>query len=139
MRLLLATTLATLAVATPASAKYLHINSEAGPASEEYWGKVVPIPSVTLHHCWHAGPHVVQCSYTKVLWNERDKTYSPEQNGVFVIALRRNGSLYGHTLGVDKPRWIRKLRSCVDAGDLCPGAHGGLSARWRQSGHRAPA
>jgi len=108
MRLLIATILGVLALAPPAGAKYLHL-IEARPAAEQF-AQIDSDEStyaVTAGSCWHAGPHVVQCT---MIENAR---YSGIFEHVLVVALRGD-DLYGHLLGaVDAPlklpRFLRRL------------------------------
>src|SRR3954464_5343855 len=108
MRLIFVTLLGTLALASPASAKYLHL-SEGKAGAQRYTRIAADITtfSYELGSCWHAGPHIVQCSMTE------DARYSGKAEVVAVIALRGD-KLYGHlrpgATGPVRPRFIGKLR-----------------------------
>src|SRR4051794_41224435 len=88
MRLIFVTLLGTLALASPASAKYLHL-SEGKAGAQRYTRIAADITtfSYELGSCWHAGPHIVQCSMTE------DARYSGKAEVVAVIALS-GGKLY---------------------------------------------
>jgi hypothetical protein len=110
IRLLVATVTGCLALASPASAKYLHLN-DVKTAAQKYaqLQSDASTYSTTTGSCWHAGPHLVQCSLTE------DARYSGIFENVLVLALRGD-KLYGHLLYVDeagpnfnRPRFIGRV------------------------------
>jgi hypothetical protein len=98
-----------LALTSPTSAKYLHLGDAQVGA-----GQLAGIEAerstyvVSVGSCWHAGAHVVQCSFTE---NARVSGILKE---VAVIALRGD-NMYGHLLGggvsgvVERPRFLCRL------------------------------
>jgi hypothetical protein len=106
MRLLVPTLLGCLALAAPASAKYLHL-SEAQSAVHQYVPKIYAPAAEPFTwyygHCWRVDPHLAQCGF-----EDQRSSIDLAMPHVAVIALRGD-KLYGHTLDFDTPQFIRRL------------------------------
>jgi hypothetical protein len=95
IRLLVATLVGCMALASPAGASYLQM-SEARPAAQKYaslYGVDGAPDGAKVDTCWRAGPRVVQCGYTII--NPSQQT-SP---GPTVVIALRGDWLYGHSIG----------------------------------------
>jgi hypothetical protein len=112
LRVFAVTILALLALASPASAKYLHLN-EAQSAQHQYVEKIYyeaegPY-SWVFGHCWRVNVHAAQCGFLEIA----DSLALYQTPRIVVITLRGD-KLYGHTLhgpdSTDKPRFIRKIK-----------------------------
>jgi hypothetical protein len=107
MRLLVvATLIGCLALASPASAKYLHLSEALSAAHQYVKQNYAPAAEpFTWHygHCWRVSPHVAQCGF-----EDRRSSIDLATPHVAVIAVRGD-KLYGHTLDFDTPQFIRRL------------------------------
>ena len=109
MRVLIATVLGFLALAAPASAKYLHMSEgkQAAQTFNELLARVVANHGSVIGNCWRANAHVVQCGMTQ------DAEYINGPSHYVVIIALRGDRLYGHARflnpdgSTSDPEWKR--------------------------------